>query len=453
MNLFDGLQLLEQIKDGEVKSYLAADPPRGRNLLVHWISVDAGSEVRELLELVDGLPSAGRFLILEAGIRDGRIYLITENPPQFPGLKEWLLSAGRSLAAAGQAQVPERTAEMPIPETAGAQPEQSAPVPVAAGVPVTTSVAPVNAPPASSPAPAPGEFTRLFEAPTFPAAQLPVVTPVVPPPAAPPATFQPPPVQAPTAPPPVSQPASAQPGEFTRLFARPEAPPAPPPLVQPVQSPQPVPSSQPPGEFTRVFQAGSLQALGAQGLGPQAPATPTVPVPKPAPPKTEPGEFTQFFQSPGQPKAPAPPASIPGKPADHDFTKFLQSPLATPTPSTANDDYFSKPEVKAPAGQGAGEFTQIFGRPGGPPEAPQSREATGVFSKPPAAQLGQGPSEFTRILGPQSVPAAPEPAPAPPKPVAAKPAPAAQKNLLPLILILAVLAVLALVLVFLFIRK
>jgi len=180
-----------------------------------------------------------------------------------------------------------------------------------------------------------------------------------------------------------------------------------------------------------------------------------------APPaKTEPGEFTQFFQSPSAAKDAAPPASFPQKPAGDEFTKFVQSPLATPTPSTPGDDYFAKPELHAPAGTGPSEFTQIFGRPGGPPEAPQSKEATGVFMKPSAAQLGEGPSEFTRILGPQSAPVIPDPAPAPatPKPAAAKPAgkpagPPAQKNLLPLILILAVLAVLALVLVFLFVRK
>ena len=57
MNLFDGLQLLELVKDGDVKTYLAADPQRSRNVLVHWMPIGAGSEVHSLLELLDGLSS------------------------------------------------------------------------------------------------------------------------------------------------------------------------------------------------------------------------------------------------------------------------------------------------------------------------------------------------------------------------------------------------------------
>jgi len=95
----------------------------------------------------------------------------------------------------------------------------------------------------------------------------------------------------------------------------------------------------------------------------------------------------------------------------------------------------------------------MFGKPGGPTEPPQTKEATGVFNMPHAPQAAQGPSEYTRMFAAQPQ-AAPAPAPEPAKVTPLQP-PAADKpkSILPLILILAVLAVLALVLVFVFVHK
>ena len=61
MNLFDGLKLLELVKDGEIKTYLAHDPRSNRNVLVHWMPISAGSAIHSLLQLMDQLPPAGRF--------------------------------------------------------------------------------------------------------------------------------------------------------------------------------------------------------------------------------------------------------------------------------------------------------------------------------------------------------------------------------------------------------
>ncbi len=360
MNLFDGLQLLELMQDGEVKTYLASDPQRARQVLMHWMPLSASSEVRVLLELLDGLPPAGRSRILEAGIRDGGMYLITESPPYFPGLKEWLTAAAREKPAeAGdprhrrgqrQAHAPSARLEATPPFPRPGQPAHTPPVRPSAG--------PIE--------PAQGEFTKLFSSPPTPASK------------------------APTGQAPVEQ------GEFTRLFLQPAAPAAPPPRAAE------------PGEFTRAFLSGSSS-------GSPPPAAPT-------PPRKEDGEFTKFFQS----------------------------PLATPTPATPSDDYFSKPAAKAPAPPEEGEFTRIFGEPGASSELPQSKEATGVFTAPRAPQRAEGPSDWTRMFAAQPEPEAPQPVPASaPEPEAA-PKP---KSVLPLILILAVLAVLALVLVFVFVRK
>src|ERR1700691_2036731 len=116
MNLFDGLELLGLVKDGDVKTYLASDLHRARNVLIHWMPLKASSEIRALLELLDSLPPGARSLILEAGIRDGQMYLITENPPYFPGLTEWLKSAAH-----------ETTAEVPDPPRRPVQSQPQAP--------------------------------------------------------------------------------------------------------------------------------------------------------------------------------------------------------------------------------------------------------------------------------------------------------------------------------------
>jgi hypothetical protein len=498
MNLFDGLETLGLVKDGDVKTYLASDLHRARNVLIHWMPLNPSYEIRGLLELLDSLPASARALILEAGIRDGQMYLITENPAYFPGLKEWLTSAAH-----------ETTAEVMNPPRPAADPEETR------QVPPRVQAAPAPAPLSPFPPPSgppPGEFTRLFNPPTAPAYKAPVeqsppsgeLMRLFTPPDAPAApstrTLEPGEFTqvflssssgsaAPSAPPPPRK----EPGEFTRIFQNPDGPQKP---AQPVQtqraddpsqlgatflrSPQPKPPpatpsddylfkpearpaarapaappppAKEPGEFTRIFQNPDAPQKPAQPVQSQKSDDPSEwdatflrsPQPKPAP-ATPSGDY---FSKPAAkaPAAPPPPRSEPGE-----FTRFFQNPLATPTPATPSDDYFSKPAAKAPAPPAGGEFTRTFGKPGGSAEPPEPKEATGVFSVPPAPQAAEGPSEYTRMIAlpPELVEAPQKPAPvsSPEPPPVPEP-----KSALPLILILAFLAVLALVLIFFFIRK
>lgn len=495
MNLFDGLETLGLVKDGDVKTYLASDLHRARNVLIHWMPLNPSYEIRGLLELLDSLPASARSLILEAGIRDGQMYLITENPAYFPGLKEWLTSAAH-----------ETTAEVMNPTRPPAGLE------VTRQVPPRDPPAPAPPPPSPFPPPSgppPGEFTRLFNPPAAPVHKAPVEQ-------SPPSgefmrLFTPP--GAPAAP----SPRTLEPGEFTQVFLSGSSPGS----AAPSAPPQP---RKEPGEFTRIFQNPDAPQKPAQPVQsqksddpsewgatflrpPQAKPAPAAPsgdyFPKPAakapaappPPAKEPGEFTRFFQNPDAPQKPAQPVQsqrsddpsewsatflrspqakpAPATPSDDyfpkpaakapaapppprnepgEFTRFFQSPLATPTPATPSDDYFSKPAARAPAPPAGGEFTRTFGKPGGSAEPPEPKEATGVFSVPPVPQPAEGPSEYTRLI---ALPPELVEAPQKPEPVSARePPPVPEpKSALPLILILAFLAVLALVLIFFFIRK
>jgi hypothetical protein len=299
MNLVDGLQLRAVVKDGEIKTYLASDSQRSRNVLFHWMPLSRSSEIRALLELLDNLPPEGRSLILDSGIRDGGMYLITENPAYFPGLMEWL-------SGAAQGKVPEPNG----------QPSQAPPVPASAG-PIATEegeftklfiTAPQPAPnsvveqppsngeftrlfmqPAPTPTPAPqdeqGEFTRMFlnqDAPQKPAQPIPPPQPL------------------------------EHHGEFTRLFESPLPAPAGPPNDG--YAPKPEVKAPPPSDlsFTQVF--GEIGAVSAPGRPKEltgvfaAPREPQV--------AQEPGEWTRMFAVQERPEAPAPAAvSAPEPPA------------------------------------------------------------------------------------------------------------------------------------------
>ena len=120
MNLFDGLKLLELVKDGEVKTYLASDPQRGRQVLLHWIPLGARlGDSRLCWSYWTAFRRQDRGLILEAGIREGRMYLITKNPARLLDLKDWLTRLARWQVAdvtdprnnLGEAPAPEEPGE------------------------------------------------------------------------------------------------------------------------------------------------------------------------------------------------------------------------------------------------------------------------------------------------------------------------------------------------------
>ncbi len=349
MSLFDGLKLVELVKDGEIRTYLANDPQRSRNVLVHWMPASGSNEVHALLEMLDHLPPTARSLILESGVRHDRMYVITENPTKFPGLQEWLSEAAQ-----------QKSAEVadPMQRQGQWQAQPAAPQPA----PEPTLEVPRPSPPVS--APETGEFTRMF-------AEKPAAAPA-------PSVPQKP----------------QEPGEFTRLFAAQQQinlqqpknsqPTAPPPISAPK------PRSNEPGEFTRMFMS----------TGSAPPSTPLAPS-KPA--SSEPGEFTRMFQGQPQPGAGQPPQRQKTEPGE--FTKFFQSPLATPSAATPSDDYFSKPAAQARSTPEVGEFTKIFGKPAEPaaPGTPQ----------PSSSPAGPSEYTRMMSAQPVAPPPTPAPAPAP----------------------------------------
>ena len=283
---------------------------------------------------------------------------------------------------------------------------------------------PAHPPAPVSKAPAPGaspegDFTRLFRRPapagTPPAAATP--TPPAARPEGPPPQAQEPgeftrvflsgPAPGSTKPPAPAPPPN-EPGEFTRFSCRPASPPPNLPRLQrdalqragrvhtdfpasrraclkPAAAPAKPPASEP-GEFTRIFQNPGALQKSAQPTPPQKPAGPQ---------KADPGEFTRIFQNPGAPQKPAQPMpppkpAAPQKTDPGEFTKFFQSPLATPTPATPSDDYFSKPAAKAPAPPAAGDFTQIFGKPGALSEPPAAQRSHGFFQRSSCAGACSG---------------------------------------------------------------
>jgi hypothetical protein len=348
MFFFDKLQLLELLRQDDVKTYHAADKITGQDYLLHWLPPDGSPQLARIMSLLNGLDEDARKLVIEVGRRYNRPYLITQNPPTFSGLEPWLHAVKDFLGATSL----EKKGAWRIP-TEFSDPKPSSP---------------------DAPAPSePGEFTRLMQtlpapAPAPPAA---VPSPAVPPQPAPP------------------QPAPRPPGEFT-LFMRQSEPPLPPPKpavpageftklmqanpapAQPERVMRPTPRREA-SEFTRLFSLPSASELRNPTTPP--PATGYIP-PDPA----QPGEFTRMFQS----------------------------PAAQPAPLLPREDPFSQPYSPVEA---SNEFSRNFGpRLDSPPEplSGSSERATQVFARPPVAsapvpRVPEGPGEYTRMFGTPAV--------------------------------------------------
>ena len=153
-----------------------------------------------------------------------------------------------------------------------------------------TAVTAEMAVPKPTPAPEPGEFTRMFQASKQ---------------AAPP------------------EPAKQEPGEFTRMFQS---------SPQPQSRPQEPAPKQEPSEFTRFFES-PLQPkpLGQQPQGITPPLTP------PAPPQNRAGEFTQMFGNPKAPPAPPPPPLGSAGSATGAFATPQMRPIQPLKPSGPSD--------------------------------------------------------------------------------------------------------------------
>jgi len=454
VSLLDNLKLSELLKDGEIKSYLAAEPQFGRNVLLHWLPAGSDSQTqtmtRMLLQVLDEISPEGRALILEAGIREGRMYLITEKPAEFHGLKEWLHeitvqkvveTSDDPLSKRGKWQSQPALPGEPQPPATAARENPAEVIPVLEvtqefnfGSPQAPPI-PLQAPvpQAARPQSGPGEFTRMF-APQQMSSQPP---------------------QAPAKDKEAGSAAPPAPGEFTRMFAASNKP-SDTPSSQSSQQPPAAPSREP-GEFTRIFLAtpgGSPPSGSPASPGPKPPTSPKpMPAARPAAPN-QPGEFTRMFQSPAANLEPAAPLQ-PRDAAPGEFTKFFQSPLASPTPHTPSDDYFSNPA----GGRGmteannAGEFTRMFGTAGSvPTPTPEPTIAPAKPQELPGLAISpQSPGEYTRMFATPAEPAEQQHE----SPVGqAKPAVVKKQRspLLP-ILLFAILAVLALILVFVFARR
>lgn len=421
-------ELLALRSGGQEITLPAKEISSGRDVLVHLLSGGDTPDVRELLAAIDKLPPEHRRTVLDQGDHDGIPYVVTEVLPQNLNLREWMAMAKASPAppaspaksgvwkvpAAGEAPpagTPElgeftRLFQSMKPEEARRPPQSPEETPtLTMAIPTRKEPPPApKAEPTAAPAPEPGEFTRLFlkQTPAAPAVPKPEPVAAKPAPAEPPA------------------PPAAEPGEFTRLFMKqtPAAPAAS--MPRPAQPPEPPPPPPPPagpGEFTRMMQS----PLAAQPAAiPQAPP----PVPKPV------GEFTRMMQQGDRAETPLPPA-------------------------------YSAPPAPEQSLQPPGEFTRMFASEPAPSEAlatppppeaplPQGGAATGAFSRQPARApmpVASGPSEFTRMFGAPSRPAA---VPPPAEPKAAVPLPAPRKSNLPLVLILGGLFLLAVILIVIF---
>ena len=366
-NLTKKYELLERMPGEGVKSFRGRQIHSGREVAIHLLPGGHTAENEALLARMRTLPLSSLAKLIEVGEQDATIYVVIEAPPH-QHLLEWLSEEEGAGSSATNQFAPERTnttepawpavttqAAEPSPVPAGKKME----VPAQAGeftlmfqvgqappLPHPESTQPIK--PATSPAPGPGEFTRLFQ------------------------TVPPPPLAPESAPAAVSPPRySPQPGEFTELFQKPGG------STNPMHRPN---------EVSGVFQAPGPQETPRPGMSPSTTAGP--------------GEFTVFlgapFRQPSDPQR-SPFAEQGNSGKGDEFTEFLRqhSPAAMP--------------VGFPPGSGfPGQQAEAASIPTG---SPQSGEATHVFSPPPGsipAQGPPGPSEYTQLISrPPAAPAQP----------------------------------------------
>jgi hypothetical protein len=414
VSLYERYELLDLNRDDGVKTFDAREIATGRPLKVHLFVHPSAPLQIALLKAIEQLPDSERQRIVEKGKHEGTPYVVTDRLVDYAGLSEWVQAASHhSKSHPGKATKP------PL-ETAGAwkvppapAPAAPAPAPAAPASQPSTPSSPAP-PPAAASRPDASAVNQQF-AELFPTAERPIVAdsllqaPQRPQSAA--APLRPPaPPQPPAAPPPQAKP---EPGEFTRMFQAPTAPgPA------PLSTPAPAPPQAPPlqakkeaGEFTRMFQAPGASI---------SPAAPAPPAPPPAASKSGPGDFTRFFETPSpagpmphspavqQPLTPQAPGSS-GHNRVSEFTRtFGKGELDMPP---------ARPPVAPPPQKEPGEFTRMFHSPGAsapvpvapptfatPPGAarptpPAMGGATQGFSTPappPAAPKQSGPGEYTR---------------------------------------------------------
>ena len=379
MDFYQKYELLGLLKDEGVKVFNARETATGRQITVFLFVGEQARLHADLLEQLRASQRPGRADLLEVGDNQGTPFVATEPLGGLADLKRKAAALPAPPAAPKAGRPPDAFTRVgvwhiPAPTLSGGQ----------GATPVTPPPPPTQPPPVAPPAPpaqaAPGEFTRMFQAPAAPQPMGEAAPPAPPQPmgeAAPPAPLPAPPTQ-------------ATPGEFTRMFQAPAAPQpmgeAAPPAARPASgAPPPAPPVQAaPGEFTRLFQASAPP----QPMGEAAPpaARPASGAPPPAPPaQAAPGEFTRMFQA----SAPPQPMGEAAPPAGR--TRIGRS-AAGATRASRSRRVHTVFSVSALAGAGSRRLDRFSHRQRAPPKPP-----------PP---VSSAPGEFTRIFGRGDLPAA-----------------------------------------------
>ena len=222
MDFYQKYELLDVLKDEGVQVFNARELATGRRITVFLFVGEQARLHAGLLEQLRASQRSGRPGLLEVGDNQGTPYAATEMLGGLADLKRMAVVAPAPPAT--RAGKPDAFTRVGVWHIAAPTPSRA---------PEATPVTPLPPAAAMPPAqPAPGEFTRMFQA----APPRPIGETA--PPAAPPAP-----------------PAQSAPGEFTRLFQA-----SPPPLpmgeAAPPAARPPAPLAQPaPGEFTRFFQS------------------------------------------------------------------------------------------------------------------------------------------------------------------------------------------------------
>ena len=401
MSFYSTYELIDLQRDDGIKTFSAREIATGRTVLVHLFTRPQSPEMQALLGMLAKLSDSAQAQILTQGDHEGTPYVVTIPITAYPSFRDWLVNERRAQPApvpppapaapkspddpfASLFKKPATPATDPPPTHAATEdfrhlietPTTKKPVmrpapPPPESTPEGTRIMstadferafeaqqkqpaaeskPVEPRPVGSkPSDAPGEFTRMFQAPAIP-------------------------VQAP--------PPRDEPGEFTRMFQAPAVPVT------------PAPSQEDPGEFTRMFQ--TLPSEVKPAPVPPAPVqpAPVMEMPK-ASPSPDAGEFTRMFQTQPSRVMETPKPSAPPQQSDAgEFTRMFQAGGASPTPPPPPP----APKPAAAPQPDVGEFTRMFNSPP-PPAAPQQPAGPlPAFPTPAATPRGEQPGEFTRMF-------------------------------------------------------
>ena len=393
-------ELIEQVTRGEIESHHALHHS-GVVVMVHIVSAEPSfqAEIERAVLEVGGGPPHGQ--VLEVHRFDGRTILVTRFMMDFVSVESWI---GRDRAPRGETPTVPGAASSPEGAETGSAPGEftrmfQAPGPTAEPPEMDASAGSGRGAPGppgpgaggSPPAGRPGEFTRMFEAPE--AVPGDAATEPAPPTEDSGSRSSEPETEG-TAP---AGDGGTGAGEFTRMFRAPatgsghgpdrDAPGHP---AAEAPTPPPAPRENAPaeegggGEFTRMFRAEGVAPSAPPPEARGTPPTPPSPPPRPSPPAEEgPGEFTRFFSAPDTSSTPARPGASP--------------PPTRKTPRVSPP--VSEPEVPS--------WTDALRQPAREPSSPATPE-TGA--SPPEASPPPVDGGFTQMFGAERRPVEPGPA-------------------------------------------